>query len=88
VKHSSVFGASVLKFEEATDQLILISVQLLADTGFGTFSCSTPCIAPLLGPSGGVVGINHCNESTIGRWVIQVQYPRSPREFTMCSLLV
>lgn len=43
-----------------------------ADTNFSTFSCISPCDASLLGPSGGMVGINPCDEFKNERWVLQV----------------
>lgn len=46
----------------------------LADTGCSSFSCSSTCVASLLGPSGSVGGVNLCHEPAIGRWVIKVSF--------------
>jgi hypothetical protein len=69
LKRSIAFYETFLNCEEENDQPFHV---VLADTACRTFSCVSPGDASLLGPSGGMGGINPCDDFTNGRWVPQV----------------
>lgn len=74
VRSSEVYLNKLSEIVGVVSNHELCECRFLVDNGISTFSCISSCVASSLGHCGGMVGINHSDEPTIGCWIFKVSF--------------